>query len=1032
MSKKINNMKFRYYILILFVFLSGVVFSQSTITGVVTDKDKIPLPGVSVIIKGSAKGESTDFDGKFSIKASPNDIIQFAFLGFATKEVKVGNQTLIKVILEESTEQLEEIVVIGYGTSNKKELVSSVSSIKGDALENQPVSRVDQALQGRAAGVEVVSNSGAPGAGATIRIRGNSSINGNNNPLFVIDGFIVGTGFNLNNINVNDIESIEVLKDATALSIYGTRGAAGVILVTTKSGKGLESGKPSISINMYTSIDQVTNEIDILDGNDYVNYVNEAGQFTPGTPINFGGLPIAVGRTDTSLPQQYDPSQIQTTDWLDLVTQQALKNNFDISIRGNSENINYYSSINYFSQEGLLRNSGIDRFIFRNNMDINITSKLKAGFRLNVTRQKRENNKINYGNIVSSVLPIRSVYDDNGNFTAENPISGSLQRNPIADLELRVDHDLVTNIIANSYFEYEIIKDLKWKSSFGATLNYFKNNRYLPGLLPERLDTNLGGEARVQTNQSKNLLQENTITYKKTFDKHSLNVLGGFTWQKINNESVATLAGGFPFDVIEFNGLGIGSDPETYQVDSGFSQRTLLSYLARLTYSYDQKYVLTLAGRYDGSSVFEDGSKYAFFPSVGVAWNIDEESFMKDLELINRFKVRGSFGIVGEQGISPFNSFDRYNPTFNYFNENLYSAVLLGSPASRGLVWETTEQLDLGLEIGFLQNRINFEAGYYRKVTKDLLLNTDIPNTAGIGRLTRNIGSVQNQGVELLLNSVNVRNNNFKWTSSLSVSANRSKVLDLGDEEIILLQNTGNQGNASAALIVGQPFPVFIGAEYLGTYQDPQQIIDDNRIGRSFLGSPRFRDLNGDGTINNQDALTIGSPEADFFGGLRNTFTYKGFSLDVFFQGSYGNEVFNVLTQTSYYGRGDQNLDPRVLNRWREGIDEVSNIPRAGTSTSVFNPNSTVNVEDGSFLRLRTVSLSYDLPIKNTPLKDVVRNINLYVIGNNLALFSKFSLGDPEVNNFSSGSGFNSVSQGFASGQYPYARSILTGVKIEF
>ena len=659
MLKKINKMKFRYYTLILFVFLSGVVFSQSTISGVVTDNNKIPIPGVSIIIKGTTKGESTDFDGKFSIKASPNDVLQFISLGYSNKEVKVGNQTSINVILEESSEQLEEIVVIGYGTSNKKELVSSVSSIKGDALENQPVSRVDQALQGRAAGVEVVSNSGAPGAGATIRIRGNSSINGNNNPLFVIDGFIVGAGFNLNNLNVNDIESIEVLKDATALSIYGTRGAAGVILVTTKSGKGLESGKPSISVNVYTSVDQVTNEIDILGGEDYVNYVNEAGRFTPGRPVNFGGIPIAVGRTDDSLPLQYDPSQVQTTDWLDLVTQQALRNNLDISIRGNSENINYYSSVNYFSQEGLLRNSGIDRFIFRNNMDINLTSKLKAGFRLNVTRQKRENNKINYGNIVSSVLPIRSVYDDNGNFTAENPISGSLQRNPIADLELREDHDLVTNIIANSYLEYEIAKDLKLKSSFGATLNYFKNNRYLPGLLPERLDTELGGEARVQTNQSKNILQENTITYKKVFDRHSINVLGGFTWQKINSESVSTLAGGFPFDVLEFNGLGIGSDPETYQVASGFSQRTLLSYLARFTYSYDKKYVLTLAGRYDGSSVFEDGSKYAFFPSVGAAWNIDEESFMKDIEFINRFKVRGSFGIVGEQGISPFNSFGK-------------------------------------------------------------------------------------------------------------------------------------------------------------------------------------------------------------------------------------------------------------------------------------------------------------------------------------------------------------------------------------
>lgn len=1021
-------MKLKSFTMFFLIFSFGIVNAQNIIKGFVTDNTDTPLPGVSVIIKGTTKGVTTDFDGNFSIKASQNDVLQFSSLGYETIEVVVDNQKTINVKLYESSEQLDEIVVIGYGTSNKKELVSSVSSIKGEVLENQPVSRVDQALQGRAAGVEVTSNNGAPGTGATIRIRGNSSINGNNDPLFVVDGFIVGAGFNLNNINVNDIESLEILKDATALAIYGTRGAAGVVLVTTKSGKGLKPGKPSISLNFYTSFDHVANEINILEGKDYVNYVNEAGQFTPGSLINFGGTPLSLGVTDTSLPLQYDPDQVQTTDWLGLVTQVAQKQNLDLSIMGNSDNVNYYTSLNYFSQEGLLRNSGIERFVLRNNMDIKITEKFKAGVRLNITRQNKENNKVNYGNIVSSVLPIRTIYDANGNFTAENPISGSLQRNPEADIQLRVDHDRVTNIIANTYLEYEITNNLKFKTSIGATLNYYKNNRYLPGLLPERLDSNIGGEARINTSESLNLVHTNTLTFNKKFKKHSIDATAAFEWQKNTSESVSTLAGGFPFDSLEFNGLGTGSDPETYQVSSGYNQRTMLSYLSRFTYSYDKKYVITLVGRYDGSSVFEEGNKYAFFPSVGLAWNVDEESFMDNFEFINRLKVRGSFGVVGEQGIPTFNSFDRYTPTYNYFNENLYSAVILGSPASRGLKWETTEQLDLGVEIGFLNNRFSLEAGYYRKVTKDLLLNTDIPNTAGIGRLTRNIGSVQNQGIELLLNSTNINNKNFKWTSSLSLSANRSKVLDLGDEDVILLQSTGNQGNASAALIVGQPFPVFIGAEYLGTYQDPQQIIDDNRVGSSFLGSPRFRDLNGDGAINNQDALVIGSPEADFYGGLRNTFTYKGLSLEVFFQGSFGNEVYNVLTQTSYYGRGDQNLDSRVLSRWIEGVDEVSNIPRAGTSTSVFNPNSTVNVEDGSFLRLKTVSMSYDLPLKDK----FIKKMNVYVTGNNLALFSKFSLGDPEVNNFSSSSGFNSVSQGFASGQYPYATSILTGIKIEF
>ena len=1027
-------MYFKFTLLSLCVLCFGMANSQNIVQGTITDNNNIPLPGVDIIIKGTSTGTTTDFDGNFSIDATSEQTLVFSYVGFATQEVLVENQNTINLVMEEDISELDEVVIVGYGTSSKKELVSAVSSVDGKALENQPVSRVDQALQGRAAGVEVVSNNGTPGAGATIRIRGNSSINGNNNPLFVVDGFIVGTEFNLNNLNINDIESIEILKDATALAIYGTRGAAGVVLVTTKSGEGLEEGKPKISLNVYTGVDEMANRINVLGGPDYIRYLNEADQFIPGAPIEFNGNILPVGVTDPSLPILFpNPNEVPTNDWIDLVTQTGVTENLDFSIRGNSKKINYYTSFNYFNQEGLIRNSGIERFILRNNMDVKVSDRLTVGARLNISRQRRENNKVNFGSVVSSVLPVRNIFDADGNFTATNPISGSLQRNPEADIQLREDHTIVTNMILNSYIEYELLHNLKIKSTVGATLNYFKNNRYLPAQLPERLATNLGGEGRVNTNQSHSILQENTITYKKGYGKNNFNILGGFTWQKDVLESVSTTAGGIPFDVLGFNGLEIGSDPNLYQVASGYNQRTFASFLGRVSYSYDKKYVLSLVGRYDGSSVFESGNKFAFFPSAGAAWNIDEENFMDKFEEVNRLKLRASFGIVGEQGIDPFNSLNRYNPTFTYFNENLVPAVILGSPASSGLQWETTEQLDFGLELGLFNDRVSLEAGYYKKVTKDLLLNTDIPNTAGIGRLTRNIGSVQNQGVEFLLNTVNVSNDKFEWSSTLTVSANRSLVLDLGGENFIPLQSTGNQGGASAGLIVGQPFPVFIGAEYLGTYQNPQQIIDDNRVGRSFLGGPRFTDLNGDGVINQLDSQVIGSPEADFFGGFRNTFVYKNITLDMFFQGSYGNDIFNVLTQTSFYGRGDQNLDSRVLDRWRQGVNEISDVPRAGTSTSEFNPNSTVNVEDGSFLRLRTVSLSYNVPLENFPiLKKSFSSVNVYVTGNNLALFTKFSLGDPEVNNFTAGSGFNSISQGFASGQYPYARTLVTGINLEF
>lgn len=1023
----------------LFILLVSVWFSgtaQQTITGIVTDTSGTPLPGVTVLVQGTATGVASDFDGNYSIRASQGDVLEFSYIGFATQTVTVGTSNTINVTMEEDTQQLDEVVIIGYGTSSKKQLVSAVASVKAEEIANQPVSRVDQALQGRAAGVEVVSNNGAPGTGATIRIRGNSSINGNNDPLFVVDGFIVGTGFDLNNININDIESIEILKDATALAIYGTRGAAGVVLITTKSGTSLPIGKPTFTLNSYISLDQMANRINILGGTDYVDYINEAGQFVPGDPIDVNGTPVAIGFTDPSLPLQFDsPGEVPTVDWIDEVSTTGAIYNTDFSVTGRTETTNYFSSINYFKQEGLLKNSGLERVTFRTNFDIKASDRFTFGTRLNLSTFRRERNKVAFSSIIATVLPIRTIFDDEGNFTGIDPISGSLQRNPVADYQLRVDHDLVTNIVANLYAEYELFKDFRLKTSFGGTFNFFKRNEYLPGTLPERrLNNNIGGFGRLRTNNSKDLLSETTFTWNKKFGDHSLNVLGGFTAQKITNESTDQRAEGFPNDVVQFNDLSLGSDPETYQVGSGYGQRTLTSFLGRMTYGFKDRYILTLVGRQDGSSVFEEGNKYAFFPSVGLAWNVDEENFMLDSETINRLKFRGSYGIVGEQGVRPYNSFDVFSPEFNYFNETLVPAVILASPGTNNLTWETTKQLDLGMEMGLFNNRISLEAGYYKRTTEDLLLFRDLPNTVG-SRVLENVGSVENRGFELLLDTRNISNENFQWNTTFTLTSNDSEVLDIGDEEFINIQSTGNQGGPSARLIPGEAFPSFVGAEYLGTYKNPQEIIDDQAVGRAFLGSPRFRDVNGDGTINQEDYSVTGSPQPDFFGGLRNSFTWKGLNLDVFFQYSFGGEIFNIIAQRSLFGRGDENVDPRVLDRWRPGTNETSDIPRAGTSTSIFNPNSTLNIEDGSFVRLRTVTLSYDIPLKKARLDHIFKGINVYVTGRNLWLLSDFTLGDPEVNSFTSASTnnqFGGVSQGFTGGAYPYARSILTGVRFEF
>ena len=1023
-------------ITVLFCFSFCVIQAQQSITGTVVDELGDPLPGVNILIKGTSNGTVTDTNGNFTLQTSIGDILTFSFVGYSKKEVTVGAQTSLSIAMETDISQLSEVVVIGYGTATKKDLVSSVAQVKAEEIQNQPVPRLDQVLQGRAAGVEVTSNNGAPGAAATIRIRGNSSINGNNDPLYVVDGLITGTDFDLNNLNINDIESIEVLKDATALSIYGTRGAAGVILVTTKNGGSLPAGEPTITVNQYFTTQSVANEIEIMGGQDYINYINEASQFVPGPPVMVGDSELSLGITDDSLPLLFpDPASVSTTDWLDLVTQRGMISNTDVSISGNSENTNYFVSFNYFDQEGVIKNSGIERLAVRANLDIKASSKLKTGLRMNVASFRRENNKVNFNSIVTSVLPIRTVFDEDGNFTDSNPVSGVLQRNPVADLQLRVDHNLVTNLTGNYYIEYELLKGLKLKTTLGAELNFIKANDYRSGALPERLANNEGGLASVDNTYRKNLLNENTFLYEKNFGVHGLKVLGGFTLQKVTEETTESSAEGFPNDVVSFNNLSLGSDPGSYVLESGYNQRTLASFLGRINYSYAGKYLLTLVGRYDGSSVFEEGNKWGFFPSVGAAWNIDQEGFFDGVGVLSSAKVRGSYGVVGEQGVVPFNSFNVFRPQNTYFNETLVNAVILDRPGSEGLEWERTRQLDIGLEVGFFGERLSLEVDYYNRTTDDLLIARELARTASRDLQFQNVGSLRNQGVELLINTVNVDRGDLRWETTLTVSANRNEVLDLGGREFIQIQSTGNQGGPSSRIILGEPLPVFFGAEYLGTYKTPGEIIADGRENISFLGSPRFRNRDENVVINQEDFVVLGAPQPDFYGGIRNKFSYKGITLDLFFHGQYGGEIFNIFAQRGFYGRADENLLPELVDRWREGVNEGSNIPRAGTSSGLFNPNSDVNVEDASFLRLRQVTLGYDLPLQKLNMDQVFKGVHVYVAGTNLWLISDFRLGDPEVNNFTSASTnnqFGSVSQGFSSGVYPYARSFTVGARVTF
>ena len=984
---------------------------QRIISGTIVGSDGVPLPGATIIEQGTDNGTTTDFDGNFSIVLENDEtMLTISFLGYGDQSIDVSNVNSINVSLYPEEGSLEEIIVTGYGTTRKKDLVSSIAKISGDAISNQPASNVSNLLQGRAAGLQVTAPDGNPSSAPTIRIRGLSSIQGNNNPLFVIDGFIAGTDFNLQNINVNDIQSIEVLKDASSLALYGTRGAAGVILIQTKNGKSTKSGDLDVSINHYTSFSSIANPPKYLNSTDFANYWNEAETLVYGAS--------GYGENDPSIDPLFDVATIPNTDWVDLVTRNGQVNNTDITLSGNSEKSNYYVSLNRWSEQAIIESSGLNRHTLRANMDFDVNEKIRTGFRINLSDRKIENNKVNWSQIQNGMPPFLEVYNSDGTYNGINPVANTPFRNPLADVNERIDHTLTTNLLSNAFLEYDVIPGLTFRTTIGLGLDFSKRNQYLSTILPDRVVKGQDGEAAIISRNSRDILNENTVTYNKDFNEHSLKVLAGYTTQTTTFESSRSGAYGFVNDVVTFNNLALGSDPNQNSVSSNFEKRTFESILGRINYSFKDKYLLTLVGRRDGSSVFEEGNKYAFFPSLGAAWRIGQEGFMQRIDYISNLKLRVSHGIVGEQGVPAYNSLSRFTPYVNFFNDQATNAVLLENIASSNLDWETTTQTDIGLEIGFLNNKYSLEIDYYNKRTKDLLLNRPIPGTAGENRL-ENVGEIENKGFELSINSLNIDKPDFIWSTNLTISANKNKVLSIGDgQEFINLDNPNGSSGPSIRIMPGYPAPAFLGATYLGTYKTSAEIDSDGIVG-SVLGGPRYIDLDGNGAINQLDFIVHGDPNPDFYGGLRNTITYKEFTLDFFFHGSYGNEILNAAYHLGYFGRDPRsNLLPIVKDRWTT-TNQNSDIPRAGSSFGNYQQRSDVSYQDGSFLRLKNVTLTYDLDIPR------IKRASIYLTGNNLLLLTKFTHGDPEQSNYGDG-----LAQGVANGGYPYNSSFALGFNL--
>ena len=1013
MKNKISE-RFKWLLTLFAITLcSNMIMAQDTsITGTVLADDG-PLPGASVVVKGTTRGVSTDFDGNYTIEAGPDDILQFSYIGYTAKEVKVGSQTQINVVLEAGNE-LDEVVVIGYGTTTKSDLTGSVSTVSSEEITQIPSSRADQVLQGRAAGVQVTQTSGAPGAGTVIRVRGGNSITGSNEPLWVIDGIVVGTNFNLNNINANDIKSIEILKDASSIAIYGSRGANGVVLVTTKNGAGAGFGRPQVSVGVYTSMQMVPEQPDMLSQAEQIAFTNESAEFR-----------------SAAIPFPNDPSTYPNNDWYDLLMDPSPIYNADISIAGTSENgnVNYYNSLNYFNQDGLIISTGIEKYIFRSNLDLKLSDKLKTGFRINYSRINQDNGVVGYGNVFAN-LPTQPIYNDDGTFNGFDEIVGSPWSNPIANAQLNTNETFTNNLLATAYLEYSPWPKWMIRSTFSPEFNNIKQNRFTSSQSPDLLEVGDLGRASVRTVASSGWNNENTIQYQSDFgENHSVTALAGASFQKVSTEIAEAEAFGITSDAAGFNNLGF-SDPTRSVVSSDFTGFQIASFFGRLNYTYKDKYLLTLVGRTDGSSVFAEGNKYEFYPSIAGAWKISEESFMQDQSFFRDLKLRASYGKSGNQAIDPYRTLGVLTEANTTLNGAEVPGLTLGRPSNPNLKWETTTSLDIALEASMFGGRLFTEFNYYQKETNDLLLDVTIPRQTGFTSQLQNVGSLENKGWEFLINSTNISTDNFNWNSTLTLSSNKNKILDLGGVDFIDVTVDAILGSGNTRLIVGESVPVFTGVRYLGTWKSQEEIDASGLTDPQVVGGSRFEDLNGDGIISTEDNVVLGSPLPDLIFGFENSFSYRNLDFSFYFQGTTGNEVYNLRMRNHYFNRGETTKFGDLRDRWTIN-NPTSDIPRAGGDSVTNTPPNSEYVEDGSHIRLKTARIAYNFPVEKMGWGNRVKNMSLYVSGSNLLLFSDFRLIDPETSNFGR-TGLGNIAQGFSDGEYPNPRVLTLGLNVTF
>ena len=975
----------------LFTLLTCLIYltnnAQNTVSGNVVDNLGLPLPGVSIQVEGTEKGTVTDFDGNYSIEYnfSSDSTLIFSYLGFEAKKVAVDGQTTINVRLNENAEALKEVIVVGYGSQLKKDITGAVSTVDSESFESRPNNQVGSLLQGQSSGVQVLSNSGKPSEGFSIRVRGTNSIGASSEPLYVVDG--VPTT-DTRSINPSNIDTVTILKDASSTAIYGAQGANGVVLITTKRGT---TSKPKVSIDTYAGVSQVWNTLDVLNGEQYRDLMTELGLNPPGGWENYTAR----------------------TDWQDKVFQNGLSQNYQTSVSGRTESTNYFISAGYTDQEGAVRSAELGRTNFKINLDQDINDWLKIGTRMSYTRYRdvdvNDNNAVNQGGVLLGALTTPSiigVFNEDGMFTS-NPFQN--WENPLASTD-GLDREFNSDrFLGNIYLEAKFFEDFKYKVNYGVD---YGNGVFESFLDPFRtgFGSAIGGQSIYNTNKNAYYIIDNTLSYNKKFDKHSFEGLIGSVNQRYKSENSSIETRNFSSGSVTTPNAG----SELFNATASITEKTNSSFLSRINYSYDDKYLLTANFRADGSSVFGPNNRWGYFPSFSLGWRASRENFMSDSSVIDDLKLRLGWGIVGNDQIGRYSYLGRVGTGANYpFGGTAQPGTFPASLENLKLKWEESEQVNVGLDLTLLDNSITFTAEAYIKNTRDLLLDAPLPNTTGFDRAIQNIGELQNKGLEFSLNTVNLDQKDFSWNTDFNISFNRNEVTDLFGQEILQGGIAGGRGEASLVR-EGLPLGSLYGYIYGGV---------DPATGNAF-----YIDNEGNSTFtpSQDDRRVIGDANPDFFYGLSNTIRYKQFGLFVFIQGLQGNDMLNVTRIQTESMQGPKNQTIAVLDRWREPGD-ITDIPRASFGNNDNSRVSTRFIEDASYMRFKAITLSYNFSQK---LLDTLNmsTLKVYATGENIFTITDYSGLDPEVNAFG---GSNAI-RGIDFGTYPQTRNLIFGMNATF